>query len=212
MVVTDAHERRAASVARSLGTDSAVVDVTDEGQWKQVVSATAGRHGGLDVLVNNVGIGYAATLDRTPRARWDQVLATNLTGPFLGSKAVAPVMRRAGGGVIIKVSSVDGIRGREGLHAYAASKAGLRGLAQSMAVELAPDGIRVNTVLPGLVPTAMTSRVDPGSFDIPLGRAAAPSEIAQVVAFPASPGASYVSGAEIVVDGGLTAGMPRRTG
>lgn len=139
-------------------------------------------------------------------------LATNLTGPFLGSKTVAPPMKRAGGGVIVHVSSVDGIRGRAGLHTDAASKAGLRGLAQSMAVELAPHGIRVNTVLPGLVPTAMTSRVDPGSFDIPLGRAAAPGEIAQVVAFLASPGASYVSGAEIVVDGALTAGMPRRSG
>jgi 3alpha(or 20beta)-hydroxysteroid dehydrogenase len=210
VVVTDAIERRARSVASSLGADAALLDVTDEKQWKDVVEATALRHGGVDVLVNNAGIGYAAPLEKTSRVKWDGVLATNLTGPFLGSRAVVPVMRRGGGGVIVHVSSVDGIRGREGLHAYAASKAGLRGLAQSMAVELAPSGIRVNTVLPGLVPTPLTSRVDPESLDIPLGRAARPEEIAQVVAFLASPAASYVAGAEVVVDGALTARLPRR--
>lgn len=210
VVATDAVERRAQTVAAAIDAESACLDITDEAQWRRVVASIVRRHGAVNVLVNNAGIGFAGSLERTSREQWDKVLATNLTGPFLGCKTVAPVMKSSGGGVIVNVSSIDGIRGREGLHAYAASKAGLRGLSQSLAVELGSSGIRVNTVLPGLVPTSMTSRVDPSTFDIPLGRAARPEEIAHVVVFLASPDASYVAGAEIVVDGALTAGIPRR--
>lgn len=210
VVVTDARERRAVTVANSLNAEWALLDITDEQQWKDVVASTVRIHGSIDVLVNNAGIGHAASLDRTSRKQWEDVLTVNLTGPFLGCKAVAPVMQRKGGGVIINISSVDGIRGRSNLHAYAASKAGLCGLGKSLALELAPQGIRVNTVLPGLVPTAMTSRFATDSLDIPLGRPARPEEIAGVVTFLASPQASYMTGAEIVVDGGLTVGIPHR--
>jgi 3alpha(or 20beta)-hydroxysteroid dehydrogenase len=135
VVVTDAVARRAEKVASSMaGATSAQLDVTDEGAWKEAVASTVRRHGGVDVLVNNAGIGFAASLDRTSRAQWDTVLATNLTGPFLGCRTVVPAMKRAGSGVIVNVSSIDAIRGREGLHAYAASKAGLRGLSRSLAV------------------------------------------------------------------------------
>ncbi|MFN3867399.1 MAG: SDR family NAD(P)-dependent oxidoreductase [Demequina sp.] len=212
VIATDIATKRALSVARSLGphASAADLDVTDEAQWRSVIAATEREHGRLDVLVNNAGVAMAAPLRKTSLAQWQRVLSVNLTGAFLGCRAAAAALGRDGGGVIINIASVDGIRGREGLHAYAASKAGLRGLGQSLAVELAPHSVRVNTVLPGLVPTAMTRRVDPEDLDIPLGRAGQADEIARVVAFLASVDAAYVTGAEIVVDGGLTAGIPHR--
>ena len=212
VVVADVVARRGRAVVGSLGERAsfAELDVTDERQWRAVVAAAVRDHGRLDVLVNNAGVAMSASLGRTSLAQWERVLAVNLTGAFLGCKAAAPALRRGGGGAVINVSSVDGIRGRAGLHAYAASKSGLRGLSQTLAVELAPEGIRVNTVLPGLVPTAMTRRVDPADLDIPLGRAAQCEEIARTVGFLASEEAAYVTGAEIVVDGGLTVGIPHR--
>lgn len=205
VVVTDAVAARAETVAASLGVVHAELDVTDEKAWAAAVKVVTRAYGGIDVLVNNAGVGFAGSLERTSLAHWDKVLTTNLTGPFLGARACVPQMVARGSGVIINVSSIDALMGREGLHAYAASKAGLRGLGKSLAVELAPQGVRVNTVLPGLVPTPMTSRVSPTDFDIPLGRAARAEEVAKVVTFLASDGASYVTGAEVVVDGALTA-------
>lgn len=211
VVVTDAVTQRAKAVAKSLGDNAsaAELDVTDERQWRDVLASTVREQGALDVLVNNAGVAMQASIDKTSREQWERILGVNLTGTFLGCKAAAPALKSSGG-VIVNISSVDGIRGRAGLHAYAASKAGLRGLSQSLAVELAPAGVRVNTVLPGLVPTAMTSRVDPASFDIPLGRTGLAAEIASVVTFLASEKSSYVTGAEIVVDGGLTSHISQR--
>ena len=212
VVIADVAAGRASALAQSLGgsADAVQLDVTDERQWRAAVAATVRDHGRLDLLVNNAGVALSAPLTRTSLAQWERVLAVNLTGAFLGSKAAVPSLRRSGGGSIINISSVDGVRGRAGLHAYAASKFGLRGLSQTLAVELAPDGIRVNTVLPGLVTTAMTRRVDPAELDIPLGRAGQADEVARVVVFLASADASYLTGTEIVVDGGLTVGIPHR--
>lgn len=212
VVATDADAGRVRTVADSLGERavSAQLDVTDESRWRAVVAASVRDHGRLDVLVNNAGVAMAASLNKTSLAQWERVIRVNLTGAFLGCRTAASALRRGGGGSIVNVASIDGIRGRAGLHAYAASKFGLRGLGQTLAVELAPDGVRVNTVLPGLVPTAMTSRVDPADFDIPMGRAAHVAEVANVIAFLASDEASYVTGAEITVDGGLSSGIPHR--
>ncbi|MFW7415878.1 SDR family NAD(P)-dependent oxidoreductase [Demequina sp. SO4-18] len=212
VIVTDVAIKRAQSVAASLGENAtaAELDVTDEKQWRSVIADTTRAHGRLDVLVNNAGVAMAAPLSKTSLEKWERVLSVNLTGAFLGCKAAASALGRDGGGTVINIASVDGIRGREGLHAYAASKAGLRGLGHTLAVELAPHNVRVNTVLPGMVPTAMTKRANPDDLDIPLGRAGQADEVARVVAFLASVDATYMTGAEIVVDGGLTAGIPHR--
>jgi 3alpha(or 20beta)-hydroxysteroid dehydrogenase len=123
-------------------------------------------------------------------------------------RAVLAALRAAGGGSIVNVSSVEGMRGSPGLHGYVASKFGVRGLTKSLAVELGPDRIRVNSVHPGFVLTAMTERLDPDSPHIPLGRPALPEDVAGAVVYLASDESAYVTGTELVVDGGMIAGIP----
>ena len=135
------------------------------------------------------------------------MIAVNLTGTFLGCRTVVPVMKAAGGGSIVNVSSVEGLRGGERLHGYVASKFGVRGLTKSLAVELGRDGIRVNSVHPGLVRTEMTARIDADAVPIPIGRAAVPDDVTGAVVFLASDVSAYLTGTELVVDGGLTAGV-----
>jgi 3alpha(or 20beta)-hydroxysteroid dehydrogenase len=191
------------------------LDVTDEHAWNDAVDAALDRFGSIDVLVNNAGIANAAPIEHLTTAKWDAVIAVNLTGTFFGCRAVVPHMKAqfaatGTGGSIINISSVEGMRGSPGLHGYTAAKFGVRGLTQSMAVELGPSGIRVNSVHPGFIVTDMTTRIDPARLEIPLGRPGVPDDVAGTIVFLASDASRFTSGAEFVVDGGMIAGIPHR--
>ncbi len=219
-----AAERLAAEGARVVRLDRAPMDgplalradVGDEGAVERAMGEARTALGGLDVVVVNAAVQLRDADDRADRldlAVWSQTLQTNLTGAFLTAKHGARALLEAGGGSIVVVGSPAGVYGiARGLQAYAASKAGLLGLVRTMAADLAAEGIRVNAVFPGLTETPMN---DWWTADaalrgallaaVPLGRAAAPEEIAGVVAFLASADAAYVTGAVWAVDGGLTA-------
>jgi len=192
------------------------LDITQEEGWASAVDQVISAFGGLDVLVNNAGMIRVAPLDKTDLELFQKVLNTNLVGAFLGIRAVTDLMQAQGGGSIINFSSVQGLEGREGMSAYAASKFGVRGLSKTAAIELGPKGIRVNVVIPGPTKTKMTERKDwtDEQYDeayggYPLGRMAEAREIADVVLFLASDESSYCTGADYVVDGGVLVGKPR---
>jgi 3alpha(or 20beta)-hydroxysteroid dehydrogenase len=212
VVVADLLEDEGRALVDELGDRTMFVhlDVTDQDQWTEAVDAAVDAFGSLDVLVNNAGIANAAPIEHLTTEKWNAVIAVNLTGTFFGCRAVVPVMKQQGRGSIINISSVEGMRGSPGLHGYTAAKFGVRGLAASLAVELGPFGIRVNSVHPGFINTSMTSRIDPAHLDIPLGRPGEPEDLAGTIVFLAGDASSFTSGAEFVVDGGMIAGIPHR--
>lgn len=188
-------------------------DVTSEASWAGLVEQVQQDLGAVDVLVNNAGVLMFRTLLDTSLADYERVLKVNLVGEFLGIKAVAPGMIERGRGSIINLSSVDGMKGANGLAAYASSKWGVRGLTKVAAMELGHRGVRVNSVHPGGVDTAMGNpgqrsrdEVNQGFANIALQRVGEPAEVAAATLFLASDESSYMVGAEIVVDGGMTAG------
>jgi len=192
------------------------LDVTLEADWSRAVALALEAFGALDVLVNAAAIIRVTPLVETDLESFRKVIDTNLIGTFLGTRAVLAPMRARGAGSIVNFSSPQGLEGRWGVPAYTASKFAVRGLTRTAAIELGPYGIRVNAVVPGPTRTAMTER--PGWTEddyarayglYPLGRMAAPAEIAQACLFLASDEASYCTGADLVVDGGITAGKPR---
>ncbi|MEU2080134.1 glucose 1-dehydrogenase [Streptomyces sp. NPDC013489] len=212
VVLTDVLEPQGEEVAASLGPAARFVrhDVTDEQSWAGAVAAALDAFGRLDVLVNNAAIYSTSLITEEDPARLETILRVNLIGPFLGVRAVAGPMRTSGGGSIVNISSQAGLQGLWGHGAYGAAKWGLRGLTRTAALELGADGIRVNSVHPGAIATPMTAHLGtkehPGT---PLGRVGEPEEVARLVAFLASDESSYLSGAELAVDGGASAGrMP----
>ncbi|GAA3629069.1 SDR family oxidoreductase [Kineosporia mesophila] len=211
VVIGDVLDEQGRALAEDLGERAhfAHLDVTSEQDWAGATGVAAGL-GGVHVLVNNAGIANAGRIETYEPAQWHAVIAVNLTGVYLGVRAVVGMMKDAGGGSIINISSVQGMRGGAALHGYTASKWGVRGLTKSLAVELGQDGIRVNSVHPGFVETDMTQRLDAQRQVIPLGRIAQPEDLVGAVLFLAGDASAYVTGAELVVDGGMIAGVPYR--
>ena len=214
VVAADVLDDDGKALADSLGDRARFVhlDVTNEQQWQDVVEQTVRELGGLNVLVNNAGILRFNEIANTPLEEFRQVLDVNLVGVFLGMKAVIPVMKQGGGGSIVNISSTEGLAGTVFCGAYTASKFGVRGITKVGAIEYGADKIRVNSVHPGGIDTPMTRAVMDeegrkyvGKKVAGLKRMGEADEVAAVVAFLASDDSSYCTGAEFVVDGGVTA-------
>jgi len=214
--VRDADGKEVEAAIRAAGGDAVYVrlDVTSEADWRGAVQVTVDRHGRLDILINNAGIVIPRVpIDERTVEEWDRVMAVNARGVFLGTKHAIPAMRRAGGGSIVNISSVAGIG--QSLHqepAYAASKGAVRIFTKVTASQHAKDGIRCNSVHPGPVDTEMfhSAFPDPEAMQrrlqrVPMRRMGTVDEIVAAVLFLASDDSSYMSGAELVIDGGALA-------
>ncbi|MEV4129597.1 glucose 1-dehydrogenase [Nocardia sp. NPDC049707] len=213
VVLGDILDEEGAALAKEIGDNAAYVhlDVREKQQWQDAVAAAVQRFGALHVLVNNAGIVNGNLLVDFELSEWQKIIDINLTGTFLGMQAATPAMIEAGGGSVINISSVEGLRGSPGVHGYTATKFAVRGLTKSTALELAQYGIRVNSIHPGMIRTPMTEGIPEDFLQIPLGRAADPSEVSALVTYLASDESSYSTGAEFVIDGGLTVGVPHKT-
>jgi len=189
------------------------LDVTDEANWMQVVDETVRRFGKLDIMVNNAGISGSAVADLMDTNAWDKLMAVNSRGVFLGTKYAVQAMKQSGGGSVVNLSSISGNTGQTMTHmGYNASKGAVRTLTKSTAVQFGKDGIRANSVHPGLMPPMRTSgaTADPAVRAkmlqaVPLRRAGEVDEVANAILFLASDEASYITGAELYVDGGYLA-------
>ncbi|ANI38896.1 3-alpha-hydroxysteroid dehydrogenase [Mycolicibacterium vaccae 95051] len=212
VVCGDILDAEGEDVAGELGDAARYVhlDVTSPGDWDAAVATTVAEFGGLDILVNNAGILNIGTVEDYELAEWQRILDVNLTGVFLGIRAVTPTMKAAGAGSIVNISSIEGMAGTVGCHGYTATKFAVRGLTKSTALELGPFGIRVNSVHPGLVKTPMADWVPEDIFQSALGRIAQPHEVSNLVVYLASDESSYSTGAEFVVDGGTLAGLAHK--
>ena len=213
-------EARAAAEKLGSGCEVVTLDVTSEESWAAAIQATVEAFGGLDVLVNNAGTAEGSAFADTTLESYRRVTEVNQTGVFLGMRAAVEPMTARGGGSIVNISSIDGLVGATGIISYIASKWAVRGMTKAVAMELAPLGIRVNSIHPGHVHTLLAS--EPGQDRAPIEamieeqtrryaamrRTGTPREIAKLAAFLASDDSSYSTGSEFVADGGFTAGYP----
>ncbi|MGI5283068.1 glucose 1-dehydrogenase [Nonomuraea polychroma] len=214
VVFGDVLDEEGKALAEETGATYVHHDVRSLGEWERAVAIAVEEHGKLDVLVNNAGILKFRRIHEMSPEEFDRVIDVNLKGAWLGIKSVIEPMKAAGRGAIVNISSIEGFVGAEGLSAYAASKFGIRGITKSAARELAPFKIRVNSVHPGAINTAMAmdpdiaKEVDAEAFvkSMVIKRFAKPVEVSHVVAFLASDRASYCTGSEFTVDGGLLTG------
>ena len=207
-------EAAATLVGEGLAVDPALFDVTDGHAVREGVAAVAKRYGAIDIVVNNAGIQRRHALVDLPKQDWDEVIATNLTAPFVVAQAVIPGMIERRRGKIINIASLLSELARPSVVPYTAAKGGVRQLTRGMAVELAPHNIQVNAIAPGYFATEMNrALLDNPSFDewvrkrTPAGRWGEPHEIAGLAVFLASPAADYVTGQIIMIDGGMSVAL-----
>ncbi|MBO2457733.1 glucose 1-dehydrogenase [Actinomadura violacea] len=212
VVLGDLLDEEGKAVADELGDAARYVhlDVTSADDWTAAVETAVTEFGGLNVLFNNAGIANGAAINRFSLEKWQKIIDVNLTGPFLGICAATDALVAAGGASIINTSSIEGLRGTAWAHGYVASKWGLRGLTKSVAMELAPHGVRVNSLHPGLIRTPLTEGIPDDMIPVPLGRPGVPEDVASFVVFLASDESSYATGSEFVIDGGTVNQIPHK--
>jgi 3alpha(or 20beta)-hydroxysteroid dehydrogenase len=210
VIIGDVRVDKGEAVAADIGGDAVFthLDVSSEEEWAAAIALATERFGGLDVLVNNAGIGFTARLEKHSLADWERIVAVNQTGVFLGMRTVVAPMTERGGGSIVNISSGAGLRATKYMIAYAATKYAVTGMTAAAALELARYGIRVNSIHPGVIDTPMLGTTsDAGKVvkGTPMRRMGTPDEIANVALFLASDESSFMTGAHVPVDGGVVA-------
>ena len=217
VVLTDVNDplgEEAAAQIRAEGSEATYfhLDVTDEAAWQDIIARTVDLYGRLDVLVHSAGVTFRTTVEDTTEELWDAQMDTHAKGAFFGTKHSIPEMRKVGGGSIVLISSLAGLVGGGSSTGYHTAKGAMRIFAKTAAVQYATENIRVNTIHPGFVLTPMFEPLlhEPGQVEsrlakVPMGRLGEPEEIASVILFLASDESSFITGAELAVDGGYTA-------